>query len=65
MSAETYPVKVAASLDLRLSRWLWLVKWFLAIPHYIVLAFGVLLAAGGVLLIVLPVRRASAQSAQT
>ena len=39
MSAETYPVKVEASLDPRLSRWLWLVKWFLAIPHYIILAF--------------------------
>ena len=33
------PVALTAHLDPGLSRWKWLVKWFLAIPHYIVLAF--------------------------
>jgi Domain of unknown function (DUF4389) len=32
------PVHVRATIDPRLSRWLWLVKWILVIPHYIVLA---------------------------
>jgi Domain of unknown function (DUF4389) len=34
-----YPVRVDATLQPRLSRWLWLVKWFLAIPHFVVLIF--------------------------
>jgi hypothetical protein len=39
MSAIDYPVKVDASLDRQLSRWLWLVKWVLVIPHYVILGF--------------------------
>ena len=37
VSAE--PVHVEAIIDSPLSQWLWLVKWFLAIPHFILLAF--------------------------
>jgi hypothetical protein len=38
MSTSVYPVRVEASLDSRVNRWLWIVKWLLAIPHYLLLA---------------------------
>ncbi|GAB0106583.1 DUF4389 domain-containing protein [Nocardia sp. JMUB6875] len=34
-----YPVRVRGDLDPGLSRWMWIVKWILAIPHLIVLLF--------------------------
>ncbi len=35
---QSYPAEVRARLDEPLSRWLWLVKWLLAIPHYAIVA---------------------------
>ncbi len=46
MPTPEHPVVLEARIAPDLSRWMWLVKWFLAIPHFIVLlalwiAFGV------------------------
>ena len=34
-----FPLHLTAELDPDVGRWKWLVKWLLAIPHFIVLFF--------------------------
>ena len=38
-SPSVYPLRLEADLESQLSRWLWLVKWILLIPHFICLVF--------------------------
>src|SRR5215210_944197 len=38
-SRPAYPLQIEGDLDESLSRWRWLVKWLLLIPHWIVLFF--------------------------
>jgi len=52
IASAPYPARLEGSLDPNLSRWIWLVKWFLAVPHYVVLfvmwvAFMIVTIAAG------------------
>ena len=38
-STSPYPLQLTGELSPRLSRGLWLIKWLLAIPHFVVLVF--------------------------
>lgn len=38
LMADKFPARIEGELDGQLSRWLWIVKWILLIPHYVVLA---------------------------
>ena len=44
-SYESYPVNLEVDYPLQLSRWKIFVKWFLAIPHYIILAMLTIVVA--------------------
>jgi hypothetical protein len=55
-ASEGHPVTLSGRLEPDLSRWLWLVKWFLAIPHLIILAllwlaFVVLTVVAGIAIV--------------
>src|SRR3954453_2233251 len=39
LTPSAHPVRLQATLDAPLSRWLWLLKWVLVIPHAIALVF--------------------------
>ncbi|MHB8323570.1 MAG: DUF4389 domain-containing protein [Candidatus Dormibacteria bacterium] len=57
VAASSYPTSLTGSLDPGMSRWLWLVKWLLAIPHVVVLAAlwiaaGVLTFVAGLVILV-------------
>ena len=38
-SPNAYPLRLSGELDPEVSRWKWLIKWLLAIPHFVLLLF--------------------------
>src|SRR3954464_3921855 len=59
-AASPYPLRLTGELSPELSRGLWLVKWLLAIPHFVVLVFlwiaFIVLFVAGVFAILFPGR---------
>jgi hypothetical protein len=56
IASTSYPTQLEGQLDPALSRGMWLVKWLLAFPHYIVLAmlwaaFPIVVLASGVMIL--------------
>lgn len=39
LPGQAFPLRISAHSDPRVSRWLWLVKWLLLLPHFVLLAF--------------------------
>ncbi len=39
MASQPYPVTLIGELTIPPGRWKWLIKWFLAIPHFFILVF--------------------------
>jgi hypothetical protein len=60
IATDPFPIRVEARVEPALSRWLWLVKWVLLIPHYLVLALlwvGFILASAVAMVAIVATRR--------
>lgn len=57
---DAYPVRVEGHVEPGLSRWLWLAKWILLLPHYLVLALlwvGFILLSAAAMVAIVATRR--------